>query len=97
MLGTKVGRLVAVEFADPARLARMGVARFRSFAARRDVRVNVATAERLVTAARDALPTPEAAVARHVLAADLWLLAGLDGQIAAAEERIAALVPATPC
>ncbi|MQB01816.1 MAG: IS110 family transposase [Actinobacteria bacterium] len=95
VLGTKVGRLVAVEFSDPDRLARMGVARFRSFAARRDVRVNVAMAERLVAAARQALPTAEAAVARHVLAADLWLLAGLDGQVAAAEERIAALVPAT--
>ncbi|MPZ12805.1 MAG: transposase, partial [Kiloniellaceae bacterium] len=80
VLGTKVGRLVAVEFSDPDRLARMGVARFRSFAARRDVRVNVAMAERLVAAARQALPTAEAAVARHVLAADLWLLAGLDGQ-----------------
>ena len=38
-LDTKVGRLVVAEFADPARLVRLGVARFRAFAARRDVRV----------------------------------------------------------
>jgi transposase len=96
VLGTKVGRLVLVEFADPARLAAMGVTRFRAFAARRDVRVNVVVAGRLVAAARDALPTPEAAVARDVLAADLALLGDLDTQVAAADERIATLVPATP-
>ncbi|QBI21834.1 IS110 family transposase [Egibacter rhizosphaerae] len=95
VLGTKVGRLVAAEFSDPDRLARLGVARFRAFAARRDVRVSVALAERLVAAARDALPTPDAAVARQVLAADLALLDGLDGQLAEVDARIDALVPAT--
>src|SRR5680860_1591259 len=35
VLGTKVGRLVAAEFADPERLAALGVTRFRSFADRR--------------------------------------------------------------
>jgi transposase len=40
VLRTKVGRLVLTEFADPDRLARLGVARFRRFAARRDVRVS---------------------------------------------------------
>ena len=39
VLGTKVGRLVAAHFADPARLAHLGVERFRDFAARRDVQV----------------------------------------------------------
>ena len=53
-------------------------------------------ADRLVAAARDALPVPDAAVARQVLAADLVLLAGLDTQIQAAEARIAELLPATP-
>ncbi len=95
VLDTKVGRLVITEFADPARLARLGASRFRAFAAHRDVRVSMKIAERLVTAAREALPTPEAAVARQVLAADLALLADLDAQIAHAEGRIAALVPAT--
>jgi hypothetical protein len=35
VLGTKVGRLVAAEFADPARLAALGVSRFIRFAAHR--------------------------------------------------------------
>lgn len=96
VLDSKVGRLVAAEFADPARLAALGAIRFRAFAARRDVRVTDAMAQRLVTAARQALPTPEADVARQVLAADLTLLGGLDAQVAAADERIATLVPATP-
>jgi transposase len=95
VLGTKVGRLVAAEFADPDRLARLGVARFRAFAAKRDVRVQVGLAQRLVAAASQALPTPEAAVARQVLAADLALLAALDGQVAQVDARIAALVPTT--
>ncbi|MDQ3707840.1 MAG: IS110 family transposase [Actinomycetota bacterium] len=95
VLGTKVGRLVVAEFADPDRLAALGVARFRAFAARRDVRVSVAMAERLIAAARQALPTPEAAVARQVLTADLALLHRLDAQVDAAEARIDALVPAT--
>ena len=105
VLGSKVGRLVAAEFADPARLARLGVERFREFAARRGVRVTrpvaarlVAArlvAARLVAAARDALGTPGAAVAREVLAADLALLTDLDRQIGAAEARVVALLAAT--
>lgn len=95
VLGTKVGRLVAAHFPDPARLAHLGVDRFRGFAARRGVQVNRTVAGRLVAAARVALPTAEASVARQVLAADLALLADLDTQIAAAEDRIAALLPAT--
>src|SRR5690348_11402602 len=47
VLGTKVGRLVAAQFADPARLARLGVERFRVFAARRGVQVNRTVAGRL--------------------------------------------------
>ena len=95
VLGAKVGRLVVAEFADPERLAKLGVDRFRAFAARRDVRVNVTIAERLVAAARQALPLPEATVARQVLAADLELLADLNAQVADAEGRIGALIPAT--
>jgi transposase len=95
VLGAKVGRLVAAQFADPARLAHLGVERFRDFAARRGVRVNRTVAGRLVAAARAALPTAEAGVARQVLAADLALLDDLDTQITAAEDRIAALLPTT--
>ena len=64
VLGTKVGRLVAREFADPHRLAGLGATRFIRFAATRGLRVRRPVAERLVAAARDALPMPEAAVAR---------------------------------
>jgi transposase len=95
VLGTRVGRLVAAHFADPARLAHLGLERFRDFAARRGVQVNRTVAGRLVGAARIALPTAQAVVARQVLAADLALLDDLDAQIAAAEARIAALLPDT--
>jgi transposase len=95
VLGTKVGRLVAGHFADPTRLARLGADRFRRYAAGRGVQVNRTVAGRLVLAARAALPTAEAGVARQVLAADLALLADLDTQIGAAADRIAALLPGT--
>ena len=56
VLGTKVGRLVAEHFADPARLAALGETRFVRFAATRGLQVHRPVAERLVAAARDALP-----------------------------------------
>jgi transposase len=96
VLGTQIGRLVAAEFADPHRLAALGVTRFVRFAANRGLRVRRSAAERLVAAARTALPAPEAVVARQVLADDLGLLAELDGQIVAAEAHIAKLLPGTP-
>jgi transposase len=96
VLGTRIGRLVAAEFADPQRLAALGVTRFVRFAANRGLRVRRSAADRLVAAARAALPTPEAAVARQVLADDLGLLADLDAQIATAEAKIAHLLPETP-
>jgi transposase len=96
VLGTKVGRLVAAEFADSHRLAALGVTRFVRFAANRGLRVRRSTAERLVAAARAALPFAEAPVARRVLADDLVLLACLDAQIAAAETKLAQLLPETP-
>jgi len=65
VLGTKVGRLVATHFADPKRLTALGPARFARFAAARDVQVRGPVLERLMTAARDALSAPDAAVARQ--------------------------------
>ena len=96
VLGTKVGRLVAAEFADPARLAALGVTRFIRFAAHRELRVTRPVAERLVTAARDALPTRDAVIARRVLAADLELLADLDQQISQAETGARRAGPGQP-
>lgn len=96
VLGTKVGRLVAAEFADPARLAALGATRFVRFAAHRGLQVRAPLAGRLVAAARNALPMPDAAVARQVLAADLALLSDLDAQIDAAAVELARLLPASP-
>lgn len=96
VLGTKIGRLVAAEFTDPARLAVLGANRLIRFAAARDVQLRRPLAERLVTAARDALPTRDAAVARRVLAADVVLLTDLSTQIEQAEDELAALLPLSP-
>jgi len=96
VLSTKVGHLIAAEFADPARLAALGSTRFIRFAANRDLRVAQPLADRLVQAARDALPTRDAAIAREVLAEDLALMAGLNVQISAVERELARLVPVSP-
>lgn len=96
VLGTKVGRLVAEHFADPDRLATLGPSRFIRFAKTRGLRVRQPVAERVVDAARNALPTLDADVARQVLAADLALLVDLDAQVAAAETAMAALLPGSP-
>jgi transposase len=96
VLGTKIGRLVAAEFADPARLSALGVNRLIRFAAARDVQLRRPVAERLVSAAKEALPTRDAAVARRVLATDVCLLADLDSRIADAEAELARLLPRSP-
>ncbi|GFM21537.1 MULTISPECIES: IS110 family transposase [Mycobacteriaceae] len=96
VLGTKIGRLVAAEFADPARLAGLGVSRLIRFAAVRDLQLRRSVAERVVAAARDALPTRDAGIARRILAADLVLLADLDDQIDTAETELGWLLPRSP-
>jgi transposase len=96
VLATKVGRLVAAEFADPARLAALGSSRFIRFGATRGLQIRRPIADKLVAAAKDALPMPDAAVARAVLAADLGLLADLEAQIDAATAELARLVPLSP-
>lgn len=96
VLATRVGRLVAAEFADPTRLAAMGSSRFIRFGATRGLQIRRPVADRLVKAARDALPTADATVARAVLAADLALLADLDAQVDQATEQLARLLPSSP-
>lgn len=93
---SKAGRLVITELPDPARIARLGSERLRSFAARRGVRMTRPLAERIVEAARQALPVPGAEVARRLLSADLALLARLDQEIAEADAQIETLLPRTP-
>jgi transposase len=74
----------------------LGVTRFIRFAAHRELRVTRPVAERLVTAARDALPTRDAVIARRVLARGPGPVADLEEQIAQAEAELAELVPASP-
>lgn len=93
---SKSGRLVITELADPERVARLGPKRLRAFAANRGVRMTTPFAERIVETARLALPVPGAEVSRRLLADDLRLLADAEAQIAAADEQIEALLPATP-
>jgi hypothetical protein len=93
---SKAGRLVISELADPARVAHLGANRLRAFAARRGVRMTTPLAERIVEAARQALPVPGAEVSRRLLGADLALLADTEAQIATAETEIEALLPQTP-
>jgi transposase len=96
VLGTKVGRLVAAEFADPARLAALGSSRLIRFGAARGLQIRKPLADRLIQAAKDALPTRDAAVARAVLTADLALLGDLDNQIEHATTHLARLLPLSP-
>ena len=96
VLGTRVGRLVAAEFGDPARLAALGSSRFIRFGATRGLQIRKPVADRLVAAARDALPTADAAVARAVLAADLKLLDDLDAQVHQATDQLTRLLPSSP-
>lgn len=96
VLSTKVGRLVATDFADPARLASLGESRFIRFAAVRGLQVRPPMAARLVAAARDALPTRDGAVAREMLTEDLALLRVLEEQVAAVEVELAGLLPRSP-
>src|SRR3954447_10252404 len=60
VLGTQVGRLVAAEFADPARLTALGSSRFIRFGATRGLQIRRPMADKLVAAAKDALPMPDA-------------------------------------
>ena len=96
LLETKVGRLIVAEFADPQRLASMGVQRFCRFAANRDVIVARKVAERFVAAAKAAVPLEGAETARRVLAADLSLLQTLERHVAEAEAELVRVLPATP-
>ncbi len=93
---SKAGRLIITEMPDPARVARLGSARLRRYAANRGVRMTTPLANKIVDAARLALPVPGAEVSRRLLAADLELLDDIEDQITEADAHIAALLPATP-
>lgn len=93
---SKAGRLVITELADPVRVAKLGPKRLRAFAASRGVRMTTPLAERIVEAARQALPVPGAEISRRLLADDLRLLADTEAQIAATDAELDAVLPLTP-
>ncbi|WP_024794158.1 IS110 family transposase [Tomitella biformata] len=93
VLDTKIGRLIIAEFADPARLRHLGTAKLIRFAGNRGLQLRQPVAERLIAAAREAMPTHAAPMARQILAQDAALLADLDAQIGTAEAQLAALLP----
>jgi transposase len=94
---SKAGRLVISDLdADPRRVSRLGSSRLRAFAAHREVRMTRPLAERIVTAARLALPVPGADVSRRLLVDDLVLLGAIEAQIADADAHIETLLPQTP-
>ena len=55
---SKAGRLIITDMPDPARVARLGPSRLRRYAANRGVRMTTPLAEKIVDAARLALPVP---------------------------------------
>ena len=93
---SKAGRLVITELADPARVAKLGPKRLRAFAANRGVRMTTPLAERIVDAARQALPVPGAEISRRLLADDLRLLADTEAQITATDAELDTVLPLTP-
>ncbi|MFN2557963.1 MAG: IS110 family transposase, partial [Nitriliruptorales bacterium] len=95
-MGTLVGRLVVSDFRNPVRLARLGVERFRRYAARRGVQVATVKAEQLVATARVSLPAADASVAREAIGWDLALLAEIDRQLDQAAHELEQVLPATP-
>lgn len=93
VLGTKLGRLVAAEFADPSRLVALGASRLVRFGATRGLQIRKPQVDAV---ARDALPMPDSAVTRQVLAADLALLNDLDVQVETATAELVRLLPHSP-
>lgn len=93
---SKAGRLIITEIPDPVRVRRLGPTRLQRFAANRGVRMTRPMAERIVEAARLALPVPGADVSRRLLAHDLALLDDIEAQITEADTEIGVLVPHTP-
>jgi transposase len=86
------------ELCDPERVQRLGVERLRSFVGRRGVRLFTPKAIQIVAAAREALrlPAVERQAASPIVAADMALFDHLRGEIVAAEQVLADILPATP-
>jgi transposase len=98
ILGTKAGRVIVRDVADPDRMRRLGEDGLRRFVARRGVRLQRAKAHQLLEASRAALrlPTAERTPVAALLAADVALLDALDEEILRAESSLAEVLASTP-
>jgi len=98
ILRARAGRVIVTHICDPDRVRRQGVQGLRRFVARRGVSLSAPKASQIVEAARVALrlPAGERGVLGRVLAADLFLLASVEAEIAAAEEALAEVLAQTP-
>jgi transposase len=98
ILGTKAGRVIVRDLADPDRMRRLGPEGLRRFVARRGVVLRRAKAGQLMEAAAVALrlPPAERAPLAALLAADMALLDAVDDEIHRADEALAEVLEATP-
>lgn len=98
ILGTKSGRVIVRDLADPDRMRRLGVEGLVRFVARRGVVLRRPKAEQLLDAARVALrlPLPERQPIAELLSADVALLDAIDAEIVRAETALAQVLPSTP-
>ncbi len=98
ILGTKAGRVIVRDLADPDRMRRLGPEGLRRFVARRGVVLRRAKAEVLMEAAAIALrlPPAEREPVAALLGADVALLDAVDAEISRAEQALAGVLEATP-
>ncbi len=98
ILGTKAGRVLVRELADPDRMRRLGIEGLVRFVGHRGVQLRRPKAEQLLEVARVALRLPAAdrAPVARLLAADMALLDALDLEIDRAETALAGVLGSTP-
>jgi transposase len=98
ILGTKAGRVIVRDLADPDRMRRLGAEGLRRFVGRRGVVLRRAKAGQLMDAAAVALrlPSAERVPVAALLAADVALLDAVDAEIGRAEQALADVLEATP-
>lgn len=98
ILGTKAGRVLVRELADPDRMRRLGIEGLVRFVGHRGVQLRRPKAEQLLGAARVALrlPAADCAPVARLLAADMTLLDALDLEIDRAETALAGVLGSTP-
>lgn len=98
ILGSRAGRVIVRDLADPDRMRRLGLEGLRRFVARRGVILRRAKAAQLLAAAAVALrlPAGERAPVSALLAGDVALLDAIDVEIMRAESALAEVFYETP-